>query len=154
MLASLRRVFFLIILSSLELCRGFFTENACSSSGCELCSKLPIISEFFKSLDGNVQQIYHEKVAVIAVDHITIPEEQFSLGFLPPVEGTDFLSYLVLETSFYTKQQFKAYKSLEAYNFKVSGFTTSVKGCVLLRKYIVTVKVRHSLRMNDSLISV
>lgn len=36
----------------------------------------------------------------IGVDHITIPEEQFSLGFLPPVEATDFLSYLVLETFF------------------------------------------------------
>ena len=77
-----------------------FHENACSSSGCELCSKLPIISEYCKSVDGNVQQIYHEKVAVIAVGHITIPEEQFSLGFLHPVEGTDFLRYLVLETSF------------------------------------------------------
>lgn len=48
----------------------------------------------------------------IGADHITIPEEQFSLGFLPPVEATDFLSYLVLETFFYTKQQFKAYKKL------------------------------------------
>ena len=35
---------------------------------------------------------------------------------LPPIETTDLLSYLVLDTSYYTAQQFKAFKSLEAYN--------------------------------------
>ena len=34
---------------------------------------------------------------------------------LPPVEASDIVAYLVLQTSFLTKQ-FKAYKSLEAYN--------------------------------------
>ena len=92
---------------------------------------------------------YLEKVAVIAVDPITIPDEHFSSECLPPVEATDLLSYLVLETSFYTKQQFKAYKSLEAYNSMVSGFITSVQGCVVREKYIVTGKVRHSQRMNN-----
>ena len=77
----------------------------------------------------------------------------FQLGLcLPPVEATDLVSYLVLETSFYTEQKFKAYKSLEAYNFKVSGFITSVQGCVVHEKYIVTGKVRQSQRMNDPLI--
>ena len=68
------------------------------------------------------------------------------------MEATDLLSYLVLETSFYTEQKFKAYKSLEAYNFIVSGFITSVQGCVVHEKYIVTGKVRQSPRMNDPLI--
>ena len=88
-------------------------------------------------------------VAVIAVDPITIPDEHFSSECLPPVEATDLLSYLVLETSFYTKQLFKAYNSLEAYNLMVSGFITSVQGCVVREKYIVTGKVRHSQRMNN-----
>ena len=97
---------------------------------------------------------YLEKVAVITVDPITIPDEHFSSECLPPVEATDLLSYLVLESNFYTKQQFKAYKSLESYNFMVSGFITSVQGCVVREKYIVTGKVRHSQRMNDPLISI
>ena len=63
------------------------------------------------------------------------------------MEVTDLLSYLVLETSFYPR--FKAYKSLEAYNFMMLGFITSVHGCVVCEKYIVTGKVRHSQRMND-----
>ena len=32
--------------------------------------------------------------------------------FLPPVEVSDLLSYLVLETSFYTNKQFKAFNIL------------------------------------------
>ena len=39
---------------------------------------------------------------------------------LPAVEYPDIVNYLVLQTSWATKQQMKAYKSLEAYNFFVS----------------------------------
>ena len=63
---------------------------------------------------------------------------------LPPIEATDLLSYLVLETNFYNKQQFKTYKSLEAYNFMVSGFITSIQGCIVSGKHVVAGKVRHS----------
>ena len=65
------------------------------------------------------------------MDPVTIPDEQFNSECLPLIETTDLLSYLVLETSFYTKQQFKTYKSLEAYNFMVSGFITSIQGCIV-----------------------
>ena len=40
---------------------------------------------------------------------------------LPPVEATHLVSFLVLETSFVTAKQFKAHKSMEAYNRFVSG---------------------------------
>ena len=88
------------------------------------------------------------------MDPVTIPNEQFNTECLPPIERTDLLSYLVLETSFYTKQQFKTYKSLQAYNFMVSGFITSIQGCIVSGKHVVPGKVRHSQRMNDPLISV
>ena len=63
------------------------------------------------------------------------------------------VSYLVLETSYYTKQQFKCYKSLDAYNQMVSGFVTSVQGKIIARKHVVVGKVRHSQRMNDPLVN-
>ena len=63
------------------------------------------------------------------------------------------VSYLVLETSYYTKQQFKCYKSLDAYNQMVSGFVTSVQGKIIPRKHVVVGKVRHSQRMNDPLVN-
>ena len=59
------------------------------------------------------------------------------------------LSHLVLETSFYTKKHFKAFKSLGAFNQMVSGFVTSVVGKVIAAKYVVRASVRHSQLMND-----
>ena len=70
------------------------------------------------------------------------------------MEGSDLLSYLVLETSFYTNKQFKAFKSLEAFNQMVSGFVTSVVGKVIAGKYVVRARVRHSQRMNDPLVNI
>ena len=42
--------------------------------------------------------------------------ERFSCEYLPPIQVLDLLSRLVLETSYYTNKQFKALKSLNAYN--------------------------------------
>ena len=53
--------------------------------------------------------------------------DQFSSECLPPIEVSDLLSYLVLETSYYINKQFKAFRSSEAYNQMVSGFVTSVQ---------------------------
>ena len=94
-------------------------ENERAPSLDELCSKIPILSEYCAKLYDNVKRRYVEKIAEIGVDPVTIPDEQFDTECLPPIEAMDLLSYLVLETSFYTKEQFKAYKSLEAYNFVV-----------------------------------
>lgn len=69
---------------------------------------------------------------------------------LPPVEATVLLSYLVLETSYYTQKQVKAFRSVEAYNQVVP----SVKGHIVTNKFVVLAKVRHSQRMNDSLIPI
>ena len=73
-----------------------------------------------------------------------IPEEKLEPECLPPVEAADLLSFLVLETSYYTKDQFKAFKSLQAYNQMVSGFITSVQGHIIANKHVVAAKVRHS----------
>ena len=82
---------------------------------------------------------YLQKISVIGIDPVLIPEEKLEPECLPPVEAADLLSFLVLETSYYTKDQFRAFKSLQAYNQMVSGFIISVQG-----------KVRHSQRMNDA----
>ncbi|XP_022802529.1 uncharacterized protein LOC111340026 [Stylophora pistillata] len=93
-------------------------------------------------------------IAKIGIDPVTIPEEELDAENLPPVERSDLFSFLVLETSYYTTEQFKNYKSLEAYNQVVSGFVASVKGYLVLEKHVVVAKVRHSQRMNDSLVTI
>ena len=56
----------------------------------ELCSKIPILSEYCRKLDDHVKRRYLEKIAEVGVDPVTIPDE-----CLPPNEATDLLSYSV-----------------------------------------------------------
>nr|CAI5833843.1 unnamed protein product [Callosobruchus analis] len=48
----------------------------------------------------------------------------------PAVSNVDIISYLVFSTSYYTKQQMKAYKSLEAFKYFEAGF---VSDCGVLK---------------------
>jgi len=90
-----------------------------------------VFSEYAKSLESREKERYSQKSSVIGVDLANITAKQFSPEYLPPVEVSELLSCLVLETSLYTKKQFKAFKSLEAFNQMVSGFVTSVVGKVI-----------------------
>ena len=112
------------------------------------------LSGYAKNLDGAVKQRYLEKIECIGIDPILLEGKKFDPDCLPPVESADILTYLVLETSYYTKDQFKNFRSLEAFNLLVSGFVTSVQGHRISDKFVVLAKVRHSQRMNDTLITV
>ena len=70
------------------------------------------------------------------------------------IEAGDLVSYLVLETSFYTLKQFKNFKSLQAYNQVISGFVMSVHFKVISDMFVVIGKVRRSQKINDPLIKV
>ena len=43
----------------------------------ELCSKIPILSEYCRKLDDHVKRRYLEKISEVGVDPVTIPGEQF-----------------------------------------------------------------------------
>lgn len=116
--------------------------------------EIPVLSSYVKNLESHVRERYLKKISVVGVDPAAIPSEQFSSECLPPIEVSDLLSYLVLETSYYTNKQFKAFKSLEAYNQMVSGFVASVQGKEIAGKIVVVAKVRHSQRMNDPLVNI
>ena len=84
---------------------------------------------------------------MVGLDPGTLLNARLDPECLLPIEAMDLFSYLVLDTGFYTKEQFKASKSLESFNFLVSGFITNGKGVKISNKYVVTGKVRHSQRM-------
>ena len=67
---------------------------------------------------------------------VLLEGKHFKPDCLLPVETTDLLSYLVLETSYYTQKQCKAFRSLEAYDRRVSGFIASVEGHNLANKLV------------------
>ncbi|PFX12256.1 hypothetical protein AWC38_SpisGene23817 [Stylophora pistillata] len=112
------------------------------------------LSDYAKKLDEALKQRYLEKIECIGIDPILIKGKNFDPDCLPLVESADILTYLVLETSYYTKDQFKNFRSLEAFNQLVNGFVTSVQGHKTSEKFVVLAKVRHSQRMNDTLITV
>ena len=102
-----------------------------------------MLSNYAEKLEGKVKQRYLEKISEVGVDPLLIPDHKLDPECLPPIEASDLLSYLVLDTSYYTNEQFKAFKSLQAYNQMVSGFICSIQGTVLQKKHVVVAKVRH-----------
>ena len=68
---------------------------------------------------------------------------EFNSKCLFPIEVSDLLSNLALETSHCANKQFKAFKSLEAYNQMLSGFVTSVQGAEIVNKIVIVAKVRY-----------
>ncbi|KAM4526904.1 uncharacterized protein V3H82_001158 isoform 1-T1 [Fundulus diaphanus] len=78
-------------------------------------------------------------------------EFSVDLKDLPTVEAVDITNYLVLQTSFYTKQQMKAYKSMEAYNFFVCGWVHNL-GTKRLHddNTLVFARVNHSQRSSET----
>ena len=64
---------------------------------------------------------------------------------LPPVRSPDIFNYLVLTTSFCTSDRFKAYKSMDAYKYFISGFVSSVAARRIGERYVVVGKVNQIL---------
>ena len=107
------------------------------------------LSDYGKRLEPHVKCRYLEKIAAIGTDPVFYVDANLDPECLPPIEAIDVFSYLVLSTSYYTLQQFRNFKSLQAYNQMISGFITSVQGKVFGDNVLITGKVRHSQKMNE-----
>jgi len=68
---------------------------------------------------------YLEKIAGIQ-DPYSIAAAELSKDIFPPVTNTDIFNYLVLTTSFWTSQEFKNHKSLDAFKYFLCGFVNYV----------------------------
>ena len=79
-----------------------------------------LLSDYVRRLESHVKQRYLEKISLVRINPATLIDAELDPQCLPPIEATDLLCYLVINTSYYTKKQFKAFKSLEAYNQMVS----------------------------------
>lgn len=86
-------------------------------------------SQYAKELGEPSRSRYNQKIGQhIGYDPYTLKKSDFShdLADLPGVEAIDITNYLVLQTSYYTASQMKAYKSLEAYNYLVCGWVNDL----------------------------
>ena len=109
-----------------------------------------IFSNYLQQLLPEAKSRYQDKIGVIfGIDPFTLSRTQQGQSHnpaalpcsLPPIDSTDLLSYLVLQTSYITTQQFKAHKSLEAYNQFVSGWIREVRAWNIGDKCVITGKV-------------
>ena len=80
--------------------------------------------KYVEKLDPEEKVRYLEKVKLAGCDPYEVGIEHWTrdIHYLPPVDYSKILQYLVLGVSYYTVQQFCAYKSLEAYAFVTSKF--------------------------------
>ncbi len=109
------------------------------------------LSSYAEVLGGNARTRYLEKLQFLnGVDPFLLTgttgterSDSAATQNLPPVEASDLVSFLVLETSFVTAKQLKAHKSMEAYNQFVSGWVKDVSGWTVNQKIVVTGRVSY-----------
>lgn len=101
-----------------------------------------ILGAYAASLTGRVRARYEQKVAMCgSVDPLLLDDGDtlVDVNLYPRVETTDIKDYLVNGTSFYSREQFKASKSLEAHNYLTSGWVSQPRLKVLPDKNVVCV---------------
>ena len=110
------------------------------------CSKhsMSSLSSYARELPDQAKRRYQQKIQLIgSLDPFLLSTASglASRADLPPVEASDIVAYLVLQTSFVTTKQFKAHKSLESYNQFVNGWVKDVQAWSAEGKVIVTGRV-------------
>ena len=83
------------------------------------------LSDYFRGLEPNIQARYSQKIVRCGgIDPYCLKKKDFSqdLKDLPEITEVDISNYLVTQTSFFTRKQFKNHKSMEAHNFFTSGW--------------------------------
>ena len=115
-------------------------------------------SGYFAGLDGPSKLRYREKVSICGVDPYSLKKSDYSenVELLPSVQYPDIVNCLVLQTSWATKTQMKAYKSMDAYNVFASGWVNTLyMRCVGKYKVVVFARVSEDeLKLLSSLLPV
>lgn len=110
-------------------------------------------SEYYNQLEADAKKRYNEKLDIIGqvddpyifVSGLAITEAPS----IPDIEYPDIYNFLINTPSPYTKEELKAYKSLEGYKYLLAGWVGNVSVHAVTRgdsddKMIIMAKVRHS----------
>nr|CAH7742876.1 unnamed protein product [Callosobruchus chinensis] len=111
-------------------------------------------SAYFEQLVAEYPDVagrYLQKISILGLDPFSVDPNTVSYdpSDFPPVTNMDLLTYLVLSTSYYTKAQMKAYKSLNAYKFFEAGFVTGCGMMKIKNYHVLLAMVKHSQRMTE-----
>lgn len=105
-------------------------------------------SAYYYTFSGDIKCRYDQKLKIIDnVDPYSIPSHELvqDVSIVPNVTMMDLVNYLILTHSFYTGQQFKAYKSLQAYKQYEAGSVQSIVAKQInAESFVVVSKVNKS----------
>ncbi|XP_013415512.1 uncharacterized protein LOC106177314 [Lingula anatina] len=102
------------------------------------------------SLPAPERKRYEDKLGIIdGKDPYETTTWSTDAGLLPEVTYMDIVNYLLFTTSYYSQEQLKCYKGLEAYNQFVCGWVRDVGSVEVGGKIVTSAKVLHSQRMNE-----
>ena len=105
------------------------------------------LSVYAQGLDPDAKSRYSTKIVDIGSDpYLITRDEQKSvissvITELPDLQYPDIYNYFINTPSCITGEGLKAYKSLEAYKYFVSGWVRDLLVCLKEEKYIITSKV-------------
>ena len=104
------------------------------------------LSNYGENLPPVAKRRYMEKLKLIlGIDPFCLSSVEHQSSVLPPVDASDIVSYLVLQTSFVTAKQFKAHKSMEGYNQFVCGWVKDVQVHGINKKNVITARVSQTI---------
>ena len=105
-------------------------------------------SIYYQELSKEAKRRYNEKLDMLHLkaDPYTFSREEWSsdISFWPEVEYPDIYNYLINTPSPYTKDELKAYKSLEGYKYCTDGWIDQVMSYAIEHGALLTARVRHS----------
>ena len=97
------------------------------------------LSSYGENLPPDAKLHYMEKLELIlGIDPFCLSSVEHQSSVLPPVDASDIVLYLVLQTSFVTAKQFKVHKSMEGYNQFVCGWVKDVQVHGINGKSVIT----------------
>jgi len=91
--------------------------------------RVPSLRGYRDSLSAENQATYDAKLQLIEnIDPYSVGANFFAQSMVkwPEIEFPDIVNYLLCSTSKFTKEQVKAYKSLQAYQYFVAGWVRSI----------------------------
>jgi len=104
--------------------------------------------KYIDSLDTITKARYNEKVKLIGgIDPYQVEAKSWTdnVKLFPDISYPDIVNYLVNTKSAYTLDDLKAYKSLESYNYFVSGWVKDVSVIEHNNLRLMTARVSNSL---------
>ncbi|XP_013401791.1 uncharacterized protein LOC106167536 [Lingula anatina] len=102
-------------------------------------------------LEGDVRRRYEEKIVDIGKDPYEIEKKDFTKDkkFWPHVNSVDLFDFLILRKSFYSSDQLRSYKALEAYRLFQDGWIKEILHMELNSCHLLKAKVNHSMRIRE-----